>query len=257
MGSSIDDYAPPPRAALVTGGGRRIGATICRRLAAEGFRVAVHYNRSRAEAEALAAEIGGVALAADLAEEGQVAGLVGRAAAALGPLGVLVNNASTFERDRIDSMTRASWDHHLEPNLRAPAVLIQAFAAQLPADRQGAVVNLLDQRVWNLTPDFLSYTVSKVGLWALTQTLALALAPRIRVNGIGPGPAVANERQTAAHFAAQQAAMPLGRGTTPQEIAAALSFILAMPAMTGQMLALDGGQHLCWAPPARGIVPPE
>jgi NAD(P)-dependent dehydrogenase (short-subunit alcohol dehydrogenase family) len=164
-----------------------------------------------------------------------------------------VNNASTFERDEWHDATRASWDGHIEPNLRAPFVLTQAFAAALPPGREGVVVNLLDQRVWSLTPHFVSYTLSKAGLWALTQTMALALAPRIRVNGIGPGPAVPSPRQSAEQFARQCASVPLGRGTSPEEVARALLAILAMPSMTGQMIALDGGQHMQWAPHHAGV----
>jgi NAD(P)-dependent dehydrogenase (short-subunit alcohol dehydrogenase family) len=155
--------------------------------------------------------------------------------------------------DMVDSATRESWDAHMETNLRAPLVLSQAFAAQLPADAQGNIVNLLDQRVWKLTPYFLSYTVSKMGLWTLTRTLALALAPRIRVNGIGPGPALPSTRQTDEQFASHCEALPLKRGTTPDEIAATLMYILAAPSMTGQMIALDGGEHLAWQLPHKGF----
>ena len=251
-----------PGAALVTGAARRIGRAIARDLAAAGWAVAVHYHRSREDAEGLVGEIeaaGGraVALAADLVHEPEVETLVPRAAAALGPLACLVNNASEFVMDKIDTVTRASWDAHIETNLRAPLVLSQAFARQLPPGGAGNIINLLDQRVLSLTPYFLSYTVAKSGLWTLTQTLALALAPRIRVNGIGPGPTLPSPRQTPAQFAAQCAAMPLGHGTTPEEIAAAVRFILAAPSLTGQIIALDGGQHLGWTVPARGFVPPE
>jgi NAD(P)-dependent dehydrogenase (short-subunit alcohol dehydrogenase family) len=247
---------PVSGAALVTGAARRIGRVIARDLAAAGWPVAVHYHRSQEDADSLVAEIvaaGGraVALAADLAREAEVEALVPRATAALGPLACLVNNASEFVLDKIDTVTRASWDAHIETNLRAPLVLSQAFARQLPAGAEGNIINLLDQRVLSLTPYFLSYTVAKAGLWTLTQTLALGLAPRIRVNGIGPGPALPSPRQTEAQFAAQCAAMPLGRGTTPEEIAAAVRFILAAPSLTGQIIALDGGQHLGWAVPAR------
>jgi NAD(P)-dependent dehydrogenase (short-subunit alcohol dehydrogenase family) len=165
----------------------------------------------------------------------------------------LVNNASVFETDTATTVTRESWDAHMETNLRAPFVLMQAFAAALPDGAQGNVVNIIDERVWNLTPYFVSYTVSKVGLWALTQTMALALAPRIRVNAIGPGPTLPSPRQSAAQFERQWAAMPLRRGTTPAEICAALRFILAAPAMTGQMIALDGGRHLGWTHPGAAI----
>ncbi len=243
-----------PRTALVTGGSRRIGRAIALALAEAGFDVAVHFHTSAAEASATVAAIGArgrraVALGADLAREDEVVRLVPAAAEALGPVGVLVNNASTFERDEWDDASRVSWDAHLEPNLRAPFVLSQAMARALPASAEGAVINLLDQRVWNLTPHFISYTVSKAGLWALTQTLALALAPRIRVNGIGPGPTVPSPRQTPEQFARQCASVPLGRGSSPEEVAHATLAILALPSMTGQMIALDGGQHLHWAPP--------
>ena len=246
---------PPniPRAVLVTGGARRLGRAIALGLAEAGFDIAVHYSGSATEAEATAAAIRplgrrAVTLRADLAQEAEVAGLVPAATAALGPLGVLVNNASAFERDEWDDATRATWDLHLEPNLRAPFVLAQAFARALPDTAEGLVLNMLDQRVWSLTPHFLSYTVSKAALWALTRQLALALAPRIRVNAIGPGPALPSPRQTVEQFARQAAAVPLGHGTGPEEVARAALAILCLPAMTGQMIALDGGQHLQWAP---------
>jgi NAD(P)-dependent dehydrogenase (short-subunit alcohol dehydrogenase family) len=191
-----------------------------------------------------------VGIAADLAQESKVRTLVPRAVAALGPLGCLVNNASVFDSDLVLSVTRDSWDRHLETNLRAPFVLMQEFARQLPADSHGAVVNLLDERVWSITPYFVSYTVSKSALWALTRSMALALAPRIRVNGIGPGPTLPSPRQSEAQFRRQAEAMPLRRATSPEEIAQAVRFILASPAMTGQMIALDAGQHLGWAQPA-------
>jgi len=248
------------RNALVTGGARRIGRTIALTLAAHGWDVAVHYGGSRDDAEALVAEIKqherrAVALTADLTREAEVAGLVPRAIEAIGPLTLLVNNASAFERDDAMTVTRASWDRHIETNLRAPFVLMQEFARQLPAEADGSVVNILDERVWNLTPYFVSYTVSKAGLWTLTQTMALALAPRIRVNGIGPGPTLPSPRQSDEQFRRQVDVLPLRRGTTPDEIAHAVMFILESPAMTGQMIALDGGQHLNWAPISR--LPPS
>jgi NAD(P)-dependent dehydrogenase (short-subunit alcohol dehydrogenase family) len=254
---------PPaiPRAALVTGAARRIGRAIALGLAASGFDIAIHHHTSGKAAEATAAEIRklgrrATVLRADLANEAQTATLLPQATAALGPIGVLVNNACPFERDEWDDTTRASWDAHIEPGLRAPFVLMQHFASALPADAEGAVINMLDQRVWSITPHFVSYTVAKAGLWALTQSMALALAPRIRVNGIGPGPALPNTRQTGEQFARQSASVPLGRGTSPDEIAGAVLAILALPAMTGQMLALDGGQHLQWQP-GRHVPPLE
>jgi NAD(P)-dependent dehydrogenase (short-subunit alcohol dehydrogenase family) len=246
----------------VTGAARRIGRAIALDLAGHGWAVAVHHNRSAEAAEDLVRQIvadGGraVALGADLALEAESAGLIARAVAALGPLGCLVNNASRFERDEIDGVTRESWDSHLEPNLRAPLVLAQGFAKALPPNRGGVIINLLDERVWNLTPHFISYTVSKSALWTLTRTLALALAPHIRVNGIGPGPALPSARQSAEQFARQCASLPLGRGTNPEEICQAIQFLLAASSMTGQMIALDGGQHLGWAQAHKRSGPDE
>jgi NAD(P)-dependent dehydrogenase (short-subunit alcohol dehydrogenase family) len=250
-----------PRAALVTGGAQRIGRAIALALAGAGFDIALHYHTSGAAAEIASAEIRGagrrcILLRADLTHEAEVVRLLPQATDALGPVGVLVNNASPFERDEWHDATRASWDAHIEPSLRAPFVLMQQFARALPPDTEGAVINMLDQRVWSITPHFVSYTVAKAGLWALTQSMALALAPRIRVNGIGPGPALPNTRQTAQQFARQSASVPLGHGTSPDEIARAVLAILALPAMTGQMLALDGGQHLQWQP-GHHTPPPE
>jgi NAD(P)-dependent dehydrogenase (short-subunit alcohol dehydrogenase family) len=246
-----------PKHALVTGSGRRIGRAIAIDLARNGWSVAVHYHTSQEDAEAVAAEIvdaGGkaVTLAADLRDESQVDRLISDAADALGPIGCLVNNASRFERDEADTATRESWDGHLDVNLRAPFVLIQKMAQALPDDAEGVVVNMLDERVWNLTPHFTSYTVSKAALWTLTQTLALALAPKIRVNAIGPGPTLASPRQTPAQFQEQYESMPLRRAVDPQEICDAVRFIIDAGSMTGQMLALDSGQHLAWTQPTVG-----
>jgi NAD(P)-dependent dehydrogenase (short-subunit alcohol dehydrogenase family) len=251
---------PVPKAALVTGAGRRIGRAVAFALAEAGFAVALHYHTSREAAEKAAAAIRGrggnaAAIAADLADENAVRGLLPQTEREFGPVGVLVNNAGVFGDDTVATATRESWDMHLAVNLRAPFVLIQEFARRLPAEAGGLVVNMLDQRVWSLTPYFVSYTLSKAALWTLTQTMALALAPRIRVNGIGPGPTLPSPRQSTEQFFRQCAMMPLGRGTSPDEIAAALRFILDAPAMTGQMIALDGGQHLGWAQPQRPPAP--
>ncbi len=251
-----------PRAALVTGGAQRIGRAVAVALAEAGFDVAVHYNVSRAAGAATCEDIHRLGrrtalLQADLAQETQTQGLLHRAVAALGPIGVLVNNASPFERDEWHDATRASWDGHIEPGLRAPFVLMQHFGRTLPKDAAGVVINMLDQRVWSITPHFISYTVAKAGLWALTQSMALALAPRIRVNGIGPGPALPNLRQTQEQFVRQSASVPLRHGTDPDEIGRAVLAILALPAMTGQMLALDGGQHLQWQSGRHGPPPEE
>ncbi len=247
-----------PRAALVTGGGKRLGRAIALALAEAGFAVAIHCHASVDDAEQTAADIralgaSAAVLRADLGNEAEVQTLLDDAAAELGPIGVLVNNASVFERDEWNDATRASWDAHVEPNLRAPFVLMQHLARDLPEKAHGAVVNMIDQRVWSLTPHFVSYTVSKAGLWALTQSMALALAPRIRVNAIGPGPALPSPRQTQAQFLRQCASTPLQVGTSPEEVGRAAIALLALRSLTGQMIALDGGQHLQWG--AGGTVP--
>ena len=252
----------PIKAALVTGAAKRLGRAIALRLAAEGWDVALHCHSSLAEAEATARDIRAlgrrtIVLQADLGKEAEVETLIPLASEKLGPLTCLVNNASVFEMDKIETVTRDSWDRHIETGLRAPLVLSQAFARQLPEDSEGNIVNMLDQRVWKLTPYFLSYTVAKMGLWTLTRTLALALAPRIRVNGIGPGPTLPSERQSADQFNAQSAAVPLGHGATPEEIANGVLFILSAKAMTGQMIALDGGEHLGWQQATKGFLPRE
>ena len=248
--------------ALVTGAARRIGRAIALGLARHGWAVAIHYNTSGDEAAEVVAEIEGlggraIALQAPLTEEDRVLGLVPAAAGALGPVTLLVNNAASFIHDDILEGGRETWDLHMEANLRAPVVLTQAFARALPEGTSGNVVNILDQRVWNPTPYFMSYTVSKVGLWTLTRTLAMALAPRIRVNAIGPGPTLKGERQTEEHFRLQWQNVPMQRSTEPEEIAAAIRFVLEAPGLTGQMIALDGGEHLGWAQPGRGFKPVE
>ncbi len=249
--------------ALVTGAGKRLGRAMALYLAARGHDVAVHYASSGDAAAAVVAEIQAmgrraVALQADLLIEDQTQALVGRAVAALGPLTVLVNNASVFEYDTIQTATRTSWDRHIESNLRAPFVLTQTFAAQAPetvTDDQGEpvaqamVLNMIDQRVRKLTPEFMSYTIAKMGLWALTQTAAQALAPRVRVNAIGPGPTMVGGRQSMDHFNRQRAATVLERGSNPEDITTALGYFLSAPGVTGQLLCVDGGQHLGWQTP--------
>ena len=175
--------------------------------------------------------------------------LIGEASVALGGLTCLINNASLFEPDEVGSITQASWAEHLDTNLRAPVFLSQAFARQLPKEHEGSIISIIDQRVWKLNPKFFSYTMSKSALWTATRTLAQALAPRIRVNAIGPGPALPSARMDQAEFDKQARLTLLGRGTSPEEISAAVKFILSQPALTGQMIALDGGQHLVWQTP--------
>lgn len=239
---------------LITGGARRIGRAIALGLAADGWGVAVHYGRSADDANETVRDIvnqGGRAAAfqADLADAAALTGLVDAARTAMGPLSALINNASIFANDDVESLTVDSWAKHQDTNLRAPLFLAQAFAKQLPEGEVGNIINMIDQRVWRLTPRFLSYTVSKAGLWTLTQTLAQALAPSIRVNGIGPGPTLSNDRQSNEDFEAQAAATLLQRQISPEEICAAVRFILASPTLTGQMIALDSGQHLAWETP--------
>lgn len=248
-------------AALVTGGAQRLGRAMALDLAAQGLSVAVHYHSNRDAAEALAADIRSlgvrsVALGADLLDRGETATLISRAAAGLGqPLSVLINNASIFEHDTLASATWETWDRHIGSNLRAPFELTQAFAAQAPAaqtDAEGekvaraCVINMIDQRVRKLTPEFATYTIAKAGLWAFTRTAAQGLAPHIRVNAIGPGPTLRAERQSPAHFSSQRASTLLERGSSPSEICAAMRFILDAPGLTGQLLCIDGGQHLAW-----------
>jgi len=242
------------RVAIVTGAGRRIGRGIALELAQAGWAVAVHYNTSADEAHEVVSQIeadGGRAAAVqgDLAEPDAVDTIVPATRTALGAPTCLINNASLFEGDALGALDRNLWDRHLNINVQAPVFLAQALANQLPDGVQGNVINIIDQRVWKLTPLFFSYTISKSALWTATRTLAQALAPRVRVNAIGPGPAMQSIHQSDDQFREQCEATPLDRGTTPQEIAAAIGYILDAPAMTGQMIALDGGQHLAWQTP--------
>lgn len=237
--------------ALVTGGARRIGRAVCLKLASAGFDVAIHHHASGDEAEALAATIAGlgrraVALKADLRDETAVRALVPQAASALGPVTALVNNASVFEDDRVGGLSRESWDRHIETNLRAPIVLAEAFAEQ---GGEGAIVNLLDQKVLKPDPRFFSYSLSRSGLWWATRTLAQALAPRIRVNGVGPGPTLPSIHQTQAEFDAEAAGTLLQRSGDPEAVADAVLWLIDATLVTGQMIAVDGGQHLAWRTP--------
>ena len=245
--------------ALITGAADRVGAALAKRLAAEGLAVVVHYRASADKAativEAIKAAGGRAAtVRADLTVRSERAGLIAAAARPFGPLTVLVNNASLFERDSIADIDETLWDAHFAVHAEAPVFLARDFAAQLPAGVGGNIVNIIDERVLHLSPAYFSYTLSKATLWAVTQTLAQSLAPRIRVNAIGPGPTLPHTGQTQAQFDASTAATPLQRGTTPDEIADALVFLLNAPAITGQMLALDGGRHIGW-PEKSGPTP--
>jgi NAD(P)-dependent dehydrogenase (short-subunit alcohol dehydrogenase family) len=235
--------------ALITGASRRIGRALALNLADAGWTIAVHYRNSAADAERLARGIesrGGRAQSfqADLADPDAPKALVADVVRELGPPTVLINNASEFLPDTIQTLEDKTWDLHLGINLKAPVFLAQAMAMSLPSGCEGNIINIIDQRVWDLKPEFFSYTISKAGLWTATRTLAQALAPRIRVNAIGPGPVLRSIHQTDDDFERESRSTLLGRGATTDEIAAAVRFILATPSLTGQMIALDGGQHL-------------
>jgi NAD(P)-dependent dehydrogenase (short-subunit alcohol dehydrogenase family) len=238
---------------LVTGAALRIGKAIAIALAGSGAQVVVHYRNSAKAAEGLASELNakhgaGVAVTAraDLSDRAAVAALIPGIVQAHGPLTGLVNSASVFEDDRIETLSRESWNRHFDTNLWAPVALIQAFARQLPHGAEGSVVNIVDQGVLRFTPEFLSYTASKSALWTLTQTLAQALAPRIRVNAVAPGPTLASIHQSPEQFAAQAASTLLQRPSEPEDIAKAVVYLMSAGAVTGHLIPVDSGQHLSW-----------
>lgn len=248
--------------ALVTGAGQRIGRAIALYLAGRGLDVAIHYNSSAQLAQDTAKDARALGVRAevfhaDLLDEDATAALIPTITAAMGPLSVLVNNASIFEYDNIHTATRRNWDRHMGSNLRAPFLLTQAFAAQAPKAGQnngepvagGLIINLCDQRVLKPTPEFMTYSLAKAALWALTRTSAQALAPDIRVNAIGPGPTVQGTRQSDEHFARQRRATILGRGADAEDVTAALGYLLDAKSVTGQLICVDGGQHLGWRTP--------
>lgn len=240
-----------PGTALITGAAKRIGRTIALHLAEAGYAIAIHHNHSGTDATTLADDIaqkgGRTALVqADLSDPLAVEGMIDQAVDQLGPVTLLVNNASLFEKDEATDFNLTSWNKHQNINLLAPLILAREMANALPTDRKGAIVNIIDQRVWKLTPQFFSYTLSKAGLHTATTTLAQALAPRIRVNAVGPGPTLGNERQDPADFEKQSKSVMLGRGPSPREIADAVLFLASAESITGQMIAVDGGQHLAW-----------
>jgi NAD(P)-dependent dehydrogenase (short-subunit alcohol dehydrogenase family) len=236
--------------ALVTGAARRVGRALALTAAGAGYDVIVHHRASGADAARTADEIRALGrqarvAQADFARPDAAAALIGPGA----EVRLLVNCASLFEDDRIESLGVDSFDRHIAANVRAPVLLAQAFAAALPRDRDGLIVNIVDQRVLRLTPRFFSYTISKAALWTATQTLAQALAPRIRVNAIGPGPTLPSAHQTPEDFAAEAAAVPLGHAASPREIGQALAYLIDATSVTGQMICVDAGQHLAWKTP--------
>ncbi|MDM9629240.1 SDR family oxidoreductase [Rhizobium sp. S152] len=242
------------RTAVVTGAAKRIGRAIAEDLAENGFSVAIHANGSIAEAENFAAELRrkgktAIALHADLKNFEAANGLIKKAFEAIGPIDLLVNNASAFHNDSAHHFDAAAWDEHFALHVRAPSILSAAFAEQLPEDRAGLIINVIDQRVWALNPGFYSYTLSKAALWTATQTMAQSFAPRIRVNAIGPGPTVRSARQSEEDFQAQVDGLIMKAGPGFGEFGRTIRFLYDTPSITGQMIALDGGQHLAWQTP--------
>lgn len=244
-----------PKTALVTGGSKRVGAAIVEDLAAHGFAVAIHCNGSRSQAEDLAAriaadhDVGTAVVQADLTDAAAVGRIVAEAAGSLGPIGCLVNNASVFDSDRAESVEPDFFLRHMMVNAAAPAVLARDMAAGLPDGAGGLIVNILDQRVWKPTPQAFSYSASKAALWWMTKTMAQAFAPKIRVMGIGPGPTLRGPRQSEDDFARQVAATLIGTAPDLAAFGRTIRYVLDTPALTGQMIALDGGQHLAWETP--------
>jgi NAD(P)-dependent dehydrogenase (short-subunit alcohol dehydrogenase family) len=240
--------------AFITGGAKRIGRSIALDLAAHGFGVAIHCGTSRVEAEQLASAVsaaGGRAcvLQADLMDTARTGQLVEEAAAELGPIRLLVNNASVFEKDSVTTFSEEVWDRHFALHVKVPAILARSFAQALPQDHEGLIVNMIDQRVWKPTPRYFSYTLSKTALWMATRTMAQALAPRIRVNAIGPGPSLPDAGEDEESFRRQTRALPLGHGPELPEFGATIRYLWETPSITGQMIALDGGRHLAWRTP--------
>lgn len=254
MNSETPAASALPAVALVTGGARRIGKAIVEDLAAHGFAVAIHCNGSMSEGEALAAAIGAkggraAAVQADLCDSQALSDLIGQTQAKLGPVRLLVNNASIFVEDHVGALDEEKWEKHFALHLKAPVFLAESMAAALPEGEDGLIVNIIDQRVWKTNPLFFSYTLSKSALWTATRTLAQALAPRIRVNAIGPGPTLPSERQDVRDFRRQVEAIPLKKGPSLAEFGRTIRYLWEMKSVTGQMLALDGGQHLAWQTP--------
>lgn len=239
---------------LVTGAARRIGRVIALDFAKRGWNIGLHYNNSQQEIERVAEEIEKLGrksalLKADFMKQNERDSLIAQCVETLGPPECLINNSSVFLKDELKTLSESQWSEQLDINLKTPVFLAKDFAHYLPEHRKGNIINIIDQRVWKLTPLFFSYTLSKAGLWAATRTLAQSLAPRIRVNAIGPGPVLQNNYQTYEQYENHKKTLPLKISSTPEQISSAIRFILEAPAMTGQMIALDGGQHIAWNTP--------
>ncbi len=245
--------------ALITGGSKRIGAAISEQIAKEGWNIIIHYNKSRNKAFNLkkrlsSYKINCCCIRANLSNESELKRLFINAKKEMGNINCLINNASTFELDGIENIKKKNWDYHLNTNVWAPIFLIQQFAKNLPKKMNGNIINIVDQRVINLTPFFTTYTLTKSMMWTLTQTLAMSLAPQIRVNAIGPGPTFASKRQTENNFKKQYQSMPLKKKVNPKEIANAVKFIINNQSITGQLITVDSGQHLGWANNKKNIL---
>lgn len=236
---------------FITGAAKRIGAEISKSLSTLDCNVVIHYNKSSASAKKLCREINknkkvAICVKADLCIKDELEKAFYIAKKEFGYIDCLINNASIFEYDNLKDLNNELWENHILANLKSPLILSKLFSQYLPKNNYGNIINIIDQRVLNLTPHFLSYTISKSGLWTLTKTLALELAPRIRVNAIGPGPALKSKFQTKEQFMRQCNTMPLKIGTSVEEIGETVLFFLSIHSITGQILALDGGQHLGW-----------
>ncbi|TXH80835.1 MAG: SDR family oxidoreductase [Rhizobium sp.] len=242
------------RTALITGASKRIGRAIAEDLSDNGFAVALHANQSIAEASEIVTKLRqkgrkAIAIKEDLQDLGETSALVEKVVAELGPLDLLVNNASAFLGDSAERFDATAFEAHFAVHVRAPSILAADFVRQLPEPHPGLIVNMVDQRVWALNPRFYSYTLSKAALWTATQTMAQTFAPRIRVNAIGPGPTVRSVRQTEEDFQAQIDGLILKAAPGLEEFGRTIRFLFDTPSITGQMIALDGGQHLAWETP--------
>jgi NAD(P)-dependent dehydrogenase (short-subunit alcohol dehydrogenase family) len=238
---------------IITGGATRIGAAISKKLSGPGIEMVIHYNKSKSSAEKLKKELSKsktkvYLVKGDLSKEKDVKKIVKFAKSKLKYFDCLVNNASLFENDKIENFTTNSWGRHLRTNLRAPALLSKEFAKNTKSSNNN-IINIIDQRIFKLTPFFFSYTISKTGLYTLTKTSAMSLAPNIRVNGIAPGPTLKNKKQTEKHFRKQYLATPLKRQVDLKEICNAVDFLINNRSITGQVLAIDSGQNLNWQTP--------
>ncbi len=238
---------------IITGGATRIGAAIAKKLAGPGVEIVIHYNKSHTNAKKLKKELSKkltkvYLIKGDLSKEKDINKIVKFCKSKLKYFNCLINNASLFENDRLENFTTKSWGKHLRTNLRTPALLSKEFIKNIKG-KNNNIINIIDQRVFKLTPYFFSYTISKTGLYTLTKTMAMSLAPNIRVNGIAPGPTLKNKRQSEKHFKKQYLATPLKKQVDVEEICNAVDFFIKNKSITGQVLAIDSGQNLNWQTP--------